>query len=34
MEKKYQCAKSMLADIYQTFKKIKREAFSIIVFVP
>jgi hypothetical protein len=34
MEKKYQCAKAMLADVYQAFKKCKKEAFSIIIFVP
>jgi len=34
MEKKYQCSKLMLSDIYQIFKKTKKESFSIIVFVP
>ena len=34
MEKKYQCAKTMLAEVYQVFKRIKKEAFSIIIFVP
>jgi hypothetical protein len=34
MEKKYQCAKAMLADVYMAFKKSKKEAFSIIIFVP
>ena len=34
MERKYHCAKALLADVYQCFKKIKREAFSVIIFVP
>lgn len=34
MEKKYQCAKTMLNDIYQVFRKIKKEPFAIIIFVP
>ena len=34
MEKKYQCSKTMLNDIYQIFKKNKKEAFSVIIFVP
>ena len=34
MERKYQCAKALLSDVYQSFKKIKREAFSVIIFVP
>ena len=34
MERKYLCAKAMLAEVYQCFKKIKREAFSVIIFVP
>ena len=34
MEKKYQCAKALLADVYQIFKRNKKEAFSVIIFVP
>ena len=34
MEKKYQSCRLFLSDIYQIFKKIKREPFSIIIFVP
>lgn len=34
MEKKYHCAKSLLHDVYQAFKLIKKEQFSIIIFVP
>ena len=34
MEKKYQCAKAMLAEVYSCFKRSKKEAFSVIVFVP
>lgn len=34
MEKKYQCAKALLSDVYQAFKKNKKEAFSVIIFVP
>ncbi len=34
MEKKYQCAKAMLSEVYQAFKKNKKEAFSVIIFVP
>ena len=34
MEKKYQCAKALLADVYQVFKRNKKEAFSVIIFVP
>ena len=34
MEKKYLCSKAMLSDIYLIFKKIKKESFAIIIFVP
>ena len=34
MDKKYQSCKALLADIYQVFKKIRKESFSIIIFVP
>ncbi len=34
MDKKYQSCQVLLADIYQIFKKIRRESFSIIIFVP
>jgi hypothetical protein len=35
MEKKYQSCKVLLSDIYQVFKKLRREQlFSIIIFVP
>lgn len=34
MDKKYQSCQVLLADIYQIFKKIRRETFSIIIFVP
>jgi rRNA processing protein Krr1/Pno1 len=34
MDKKYTCAKSLLSDVYQTYKKYKKEAFSVIIFVP
>ena len=34
MDRKYQSCRALLSDIYQVFKKIKREAFSIIIFVP
>lgn len=34
MEKKYQCAKALLGEVYQSFKRSKKEAFSVIVFVP
>lgn len=34
MEKKYQCAKTMLSEVYHVFKNKKREAFSVIIFVP
>jgi hypothetical protein len=34
MEKKYQSCQMLLSDIYQIFKRIRRENFSIIIFVP
>ena len=34
MEKKYQSCRLFLSDIYQVFKKVRREPFSIIIFVP
>ena len=34
MERKYQSCRALLGDIYQVFKKVKREPFSIIIFVP
>lgn len=34
MDRKYQSCKSFLSDVYQAFKKVRREPFSIIIFVP
>ena len=34
MDRKYQSCRALLSDIYQVFKKVKREPFSIIIFVP
>jgi hypothetical protein len=34
MERKYQSCRVLLADIYQVFKRIRREHFAIIIFVP
>lgn len=34
MERKYQSCRGFLSDIYQVFKKLRREPFSIIIFVP
>ena len=34
MDRKYQSCRALLSDIYQAYKKIKREPFSIIIFVP
>ena len=34
MEAKYQSAKLLLSHVYQKFKKLKNENFSIIIFVP
>jgi hypothetical protein len=34
MDRKYQSCRALLSDIYQAFKKIRREPFSIIIFVP
>lgn len=34
MDKKYLSCQALLSDIYQVFKKVRRENFSIIIFVP
>lgn len=34
MDRKYQSCRGFLTDIYQAFKKLRREPFSIIIFVP
>lgn len=34
MERKYQSCRGFLSDIYQAFKRLRREPFSVIIFVP